>query len=384
VDVLLLLFTEDEAGLEAEIAEQRRAWSAGGLAEVAMLGAGRQPDSKEHFGFVDGAGQPTIEGTDLEARQLARTGHATPLKPGEFLLSYEDTYGKPSPSPAVRAADDPRNAFPDAPGESGAGRRDLGRNGSYLVFRQLAQDVAGFWQFLEAAARRVDGTSSMEAQISLGAKIVGRWPSGAPLVNEPDRDPHAGVPMPTVDNDFEYAEHDLHGFRCPVGAHIRRANPRDALGPDPATALASARRHRIMRRGRSYGDRLKDVRQDDGAERGLHFICLNSDLERQFEFVQQTWINNPVFAGLLDETDPLVGRRTAQSGGDDDTPGNTMTIQAEPIRTRVYGLRDFVTVKGGAYFFLPGLRALRYLASLGDAAPAGRGSTIASQAQPTG
>jgi deferrochelatase/peroxidase EfeB len=95
---------------------------------------------------------------------------------------------------------------------------------------------------------------------------------------------------------------------------------------------------------------------DDGKERGLHFICLNSDIERQFEFVQQTWINNPVFGGLNGEVDPLIGY---VAKGD-----AIMTVPADPVRTRIHNIRRFVRVKGGAYFFLPGIRALRYLASV--------------------
>ena len=368
VDVLQMIFAEDQGPLEAEIERRRDERArAGGLREVVTLVAGRQPDTKEHFGFVDGVGQPVIEGTDAEPRQRERTGHATPLKPGEFLLGYVDTYGKPSPSPTLDAAQDPRGHLPAAPDGGPAGtRRDLGRNGSYLVFRQMAQDVAAFWRFLDAATRRPDGTSDVEAQVQLGAKMVGRWPSGAPLVKAPLADPHNGVPQLTPDNAFEYADRDPHGFACPIGSHIRRANPRDALGPDPTTALASARRHRLMRRGRSYGDRLDDRYVDDGAERGLHFICLNSDIERQFEFVQQTWIDNPVFGGLYDERDPLIGQRGTPDGrGGEDGRDAIMTIQADPLRRRVHGLGQFVTVVGGAYFFLPGIRALRFLGSIG-------------------
>jgi deferrochelatase/peroxidase EfeB len=181
---------------------------------------------------------------------------------------------------------------------------------------------------------------------------VGRWPSGAPLVLYPDADPYADTPPDQAENDFAYAEHDPQGLACPLGAHIRRANPRDALGPDPKTARDSANRHRLLRRGRSYGHRLDNRHESHQEDRGLHFICLNADLERQFEFVQQTWLNNPVFAGLYQETDPLVGDRSQCSA---------LTIQADPLRLRVSGLRPFVQVRGGAYFFLPGLAALRFL-----------------------
>jgi deferrochelatase/peroxidase EfeB len=128
------------------------------------------------------------------------------------------------------------------------------------------------------------------------------------------------------------------------------------MGPDAETALQSANRHRILRRGRSYGESLKDLLNDDGKQRGLHFICLNSDIERQFEFVQQTWVNNPVFGGLYNEVDPLIGNLAK---GDE-----IFTVQAQVLRTRVHNLSRFVIVKGGAYFFLPSIRALTYLASL--------------------
>ena len=157
-------------------------------------------------------------------------------------------------------------------------------------------------------------------------------------------------------NNFAYFDKDPHGLACPIGSHIRRSNPRDALGPDPPTALNSANRHRILRRGRSYGRHLENPMVDDGADRGLHFICLNSDIERQFEFVQQTWINNPVFAGLDGEVDPLVGNLKKGDA--------IFTVQAEPLRHRVHNLSRFVVVKGGSYFFLPSIRALKYLASL--------------------
>jgi deferrochelatase/peroxidase EfeB len=168
--------------------------------------------------------------------------------------------------------------------------------------------------------------------------------------------PDADDPALSKADDFGYRDSDAQGFKCPIGSHVRRSNPRDTLGPDAATALATANRHRILRRGRSYGVRPKDRRIDDGVPRGLHFLCLNSDIERQFEFVQQTWVNNPVFGGLDGEVDPLVGNLVK---GDE-----IFTVQADPLRRRVHNLERFVTLKGGAYFFLPSIRALRYLASL--------------------
>jgi len=357
VDVLLLLFAKDEATLNSTLQREQGAFTTGGIEQVKTLEAGRQPSSHEHFGFADGIGQPVMEGTGNKQRQLARTHHATELPVGEFLLGYPNVYKVIAPSPAVNAADDPRQLLPVIPADATglnaeAGMHDLGRNGSYLVFRQLSQRVAQFWQFLDKATCAPNGVSNPEARERLGAKFVGRYKSGAPLALSPQHD----NPALQNENNFNYYRQDPHGVACPIGSHIRRANPRDSLGPDPATALNSANRHRILRRGRSYGHRLENVMVDDGAERGLHFICLNSDIERQLEFVQQTWINSPVFAGLDGEVDPLVGNLKK---GD-----SIFTVQSERLRQRVHGLSRFVVVKGGAYFFLPGVRALKYLASL--------------------
>lgn len=352
IDILLLLFGKDEPTLDSVVNQQRANFASGGLSEVLALGAGRQPDIHEHFGFADGMGQPAIEGTFQTNKAPANNV----IKAGEILLSYTNDYGKPADSPTVSLASDRSGLLPTPPVTEGSGAeqgsRDLGRNGTYLVFRQMAQHVARFCQFLDEATRRPDGALDPEASIKLAAKFVGRWQSGAPLVKSPEAD----KPGLEKDDDFAYRETDERGFKCPVGAHIRRSNPRDSLGPTAEQAVRTANRHRILRRGRSYGPRPDDRRVDDHVDRGLHFLCLNSDIERQFEFVQQTWCNNPVFGGLNGEVDPLVGNLTK---GDE-----IFTVPADPLRTRVHNLQRFVTIKGGAYFFLPSLNALRYLASL--------------------
>lgn len=355
VDVLLLIFAADDMLLDQELERRRQEWLQHGLTAQCVLEAGRQTDTREHFGFVDGIGQPVIEGSGLKRHHKDRTGHATTIRSGEFLLGYANEYKKLPDTPTVTAATDYQSWLPPAAGGE-ARRRDLGRNGTYLVYRQLAQHVAQFWTFFDEATRRPDGSPDPQAREWLAAKCVGRWKSGVPLVLAPEGDPHAADGQPSSENNFEYHGQDPHGLACPIGAHIRRANPRDALGKDPKKALESARRHRILRRGRSFGDRSTNVFVDDGAERGLHFICLNADIERQFEFIQHTWINNSVFGGLHDEVDPIVGNQAGAAG--------YMTVQAYPLRQRVTHMRRFVTVLGGAYFFLPGIRALRYLASL--------------------
>ncbi|MDB5159515.1 MAG: peroxidase [Mucilaginibacter sp.] len=324
VDILLLLFAKDET----ELARQRkqldeRIGANSGVGLVIALAAGRQPDSKEHFGFLDGIGQPVIEGTGREAKQVDRTGHATVIKAGEFILGHDNEMLMP-------------DILPTGPGLPG-----FGLNGTYLVFRQLEQHVHKFWQYV----RDTDAANPDR----LAAKIVGRWKSGAPLTEYRDKDPEV-APAVNQENNFSFAAKDQDGFGCPVGAHIRRTNPRDSLFDDPEVSLRTLKRHRIIRRGRSYGDRSADVYTNDGKERGLHFICLNSNIERQFEFIQQSWANNPSFSALNNETDPLIGPRNN---------GNVFSIPGCPVRSRVHNLPDFVTTKGGAYFFMPGIKALQ-------------------------
>ena len=353
IDILLLLFGQDEPTLDSVVNQHQTNFASGGLTKVLALGAGRQPDIHEHFGFADGLGQPAIEGTFQTDKAAARNV----IKAGEILLSYTNDYGKPADSPMVSLASDRNGLLPEPPPTKGStsaqlATRDLGRNGTYVVFRQLAQDVARFCHFLDEATRQPDGQLDPAASIRLAAKFVGRWQSGASLALSPETD----NPDLEKEDDFGYRDTDERGFKCPIGSHVRRSNPRDSVGPTAAKAQETANRHRILRRGRSYGDRPKDRRVDDKIDRGLHFLCLNSDIERQFEFVQQTWCNNPVFGGLNGEVDPIVGNLTK---GDE-----IFTVQADPLRTRVHNLERFVTVKGGAYFFLPSMSALRYLASL--------------------
>ncbi len=360
VDVLLLLFAKDEQTLEDLIRDQSSKFKQNGLTELLALGAGRQPDSHEHFGFADGMGQPAIEGTFQTRDAAARNV----IKAGEILLSYINDYDKPANSPMVSLASDKNGLLPrviEGTTDDASSKRDLGRNGSYLVFRQLRQHPAKLYHYLDEATRRPDGQLDPAASAWLAAKMVGRWPEGAPLVLSPDGDNPA---LGTAD-DFGFRDNDARGFKCPIGSHIRRSNPRDSIGPDGPTALKTANRHRILRRGRSYGHRPADRRVEDGVDRGLHFLCLNSDIERQFEFVQQTWVNNPVFGGLDGEVDPLIGNIKKADPKEDPRESDAIfTVPADPLRTRVHKLERFVTVKGGAYFFLPSMSALRYLAGL--------------------
>jgi len=307
---------------------------------------------KEHFGFCDGESQPVIEGLKDDGRPEYH------VKAGEFLLGYPNEYERLTAGPVVAPGEDPLGLLP--PVADGNGELDLGRNGTYLVFRQLEQDVKAFWQ---ASANNSDGDP--EARTTLAAKMVGRWPDGTPLAMEPEYE-HG---VPEHKNDFEYHDEDPDGLRCPIGAHIRRANPRDSLGPGPGTddSIKINRRHQLLRRGRTYGEPLDEdfdvdkilAAKDDDGRRGLHFICCNANIARQFEFVQHTWVNNPKFAGLYEETDPLIGTRNPPGA----LSAGPFTIPERPVRRRVTELPSFVEVRGGAYFFLPGLNAVRYLAA---------------------
>lgn len=359
VDALLLLYAPDQARLEELYTAHRARFEAGGLGEIVRLDTILLPGRKEHFGFRDGIGQPEIAGKEEGPAENA----GNTVGAGELLLGYLDEYGALPPTPTVAADRDPAGLLAAHPRETG--RRDLGRNGSYLVVRQLHQEVAAFWRTARRAGEAL-GWNEPEAPTRVAAKMVGRWPSGAPLLLRPDHDD----PALADEDGFLYHATDPHGDRCPLGSHVRRTNPRDSLDPDPGSAesLKVGNRHRIMRRGRAYGPPLapsmapRDLAaaEPDGAERGLHFLCFNTNLNRQFEFIQHTWVNNPKFAGLYDDADPLIGEHDSEGAG----RTGVFTMPGEPLRQRVTGIERFVQVRGGAYFFMPGIRALRYLAAL--------------------
>jgi Dyp-type peroxidase family len=340
VHVALLLYAADEEALGDWRDSLAADLEAHGLRVVHTLSTAKL-SNREPFGFRDGIAQPILAGLPGSGRE------GDVVEDGEFVLGYVNEYGQRTERPLLPLADDPHGILSRDP--DGSGLADLGRNGSYLVFRQLAQDLAGFEAYLDQAAGR-DGDPDDAARERLAAKLVGRWRgSGAPLTLSPEYDD----PTYEAANDFGYHALDPDGLRCPVGAHIRRANPRDSLPPNPGTMASRDvnRRHRLLRRGRAYGPGEGTA---DG-ERGLHFQCLNTNLARQYEFVQHSWVNDPGFDGLVRVEDPVIGPRT---GG----PGE-FVVPESPVRRRYQGLPQFVTVRGGAYFFLPGIRGLRYLTS---------------------
>lgn len=363
VHAMLFLFADTPERLRALVDDETRQAQAAGITLGAPLDSIMLEGDKEHFGFHDGIGQPRIDGLKADADAASNEPR---IPAGEVVLGYPNAYGHYPATPSVPITDAARKLFPVAPPDpynTTLGERlDLGRNGSYVVFRQYAQDVKAFWSYLDQQAGHDPARRK-----HLGARMVGRWPNGAPMEQFPDAEP------PTFDsktaNEFMYGD-DLHGDRCPLGSHIRRTNPRDGMGPNPAESLLVADRHRLLRRGRAYGQPLAasfdpaDILASDGAgDRGLHFICFNTDIGRQFEFVQNTWVNSLKFDGLYADPDPVVGpHKPAADPATHPEEISRFTVQRCPVRHRVNNIPRFVTIRGGAYLFMPGLKALRYLA----------------------
>jgi Dyp-type peroxidase family len=323
----LLLYAADEPLLDSYVHDVLNELS--GVRIVRTLLTVSLSESREHFGFQDGIASPWVDGLHRPR------GPRDQLAAGEILLGHPDLTGVPEPYPT------------------------LGRDGSYLVMRQLVQDVEGLWSALRTAVGDADA-------VRWAAKMNGRWPDGTPLVRSPDGP--AGDPS----DDFGYRD-DSVGLRCPFGAHIRRTNPRDGFGPSADGSIDLVKRHRLLRRGRSFGlpavaetwpDGIPPVtlangRPDENGEHGLIFACLGASLARQFEFVQQTWLNNPKIAGLS-ENDPVAGQLAPTLSASD---GFTFTVPGPGVNRRIVLPQKYVRCIGGAYFFVPGRAGLLAIAS---------------------
>lgn len=285
-----------------------------------------KPFSREHFGFLDGISQPIIEGLrEIPADRLPgqgvrrSDGSWRPLRAGEIILGYpdEESFLPAAPTPA-----------------------ELAHNGTYFVYRKLSQDVAAFRRLMAEQGAQYPGGPE-----ELAAKMVGRRPDGTPLAL-----PGQGVSSNghAAGRAFTYAD-DLDGRKCPIGAHIRRANPREGV----KTGDRLVHRHRILRRGISYGPPLPDGElDDDGHQRGLLFVGLCASISRQFEFIQGQWFNDGNGLGLGNDQDPLLSN--SRQGTNLTIPGRRPHLLS-PIP-------PLVTMRGGEYFFLPGRRALIQLA----------------------
>ncbi|MDQ3186830.1 MAG: peroxidase [Pseudomonadota bacterium] len=333
--ILLFLFAETEEVL-AQVTSQLQELYSGrnALSELSMHDGRSLPGNVAHFGYRDGFAQPTID------------GGLPPLVPdvlpkapaGEFLLGYPSQYSDftyPVPTPAA-----------------------LGRNGSFVAFRILAQDCHGFEQFLADAALQI----GLDPEL-IAAKLCGRWRNGVPLSLSPQS---ADELMPLEKrNSFDYvpsdsmpdAYDDRRGYRCPLGSHIHRMNPRNSI-----VAGNSGLKHRIVRRGLPYGPPYDPANPDDGIERGLLGLFIGVSLKDQFEFLMSDWANKGSFApGLHDTKDPLIG-----NNGDSAVSGAAFLIPVEGQKhpVELTGLSSFVTCRGAAYCFLPSATAIRYISAL--------------------
>jgi Dyp-type peroxidase family len=322
--VALAIYARDDACLEVVLERARRCHQdLPHVSVVYRMKFSELPDGRNPFGFKDGLHNPHIEGSGSDPHP----GYGSPIKAGEFIMGYPDELGVTAISPEPEV---------------------LRRNGTFLAFRKFHMNVAAFRKYLREQA------SSPEEEELIAAKMVGRWRSGAPLVLAPVRDDSELGADADRNNDFSYGD-DKKGLRCPFSAHIRRVNPRDALRND----VVAVNRHHFLRRGTNYGPPLPEgVLEDDGAERGGVFLLIGAHPQRQFEFVQKQWVTDGNFIGHGTEQDPILGN--AEDVG-------IFTIPKTPIRRRLHGLPQFVAVRGGEYCFMPGLRALKWLAGL-DAA----------------
>lgn len=396
VDGILILYHGEQSTAGAPLAAlHRSAMAAFGIVLVheipcsPVIDAGGKPNPNiEHFGFRDGISQPVIAGT----RKAEQPSPARDIvQPGEFLLGYPNDQGFVAPPISIGAELDPANNLPSIAASTtnrypffgnrttNPDLRDFGRNGSFLVVRQLDQDTEKFSAQLSAKAKELKDAfpylSSLQGRPVdaewLGAKIIGRWKDGTPLIGNPIGPKGLG-PEQSPNNDFAYGQDDPRGLACPLGSHIRRTNPRDSLEPGDPDEQRITNRHRLLRRGRSYHYSVPGQKQP---VKGLLFMALCSDLERQFEFVQHTWVNSTSFHGLNDEADPLLGSPSASGGSFIPAPMATPAALADEDRGRptrfsiptetgtvcVKGLESYVTLQGGGYFFLPSRAAIQHL-----------------------
>lgn len=340
----------------------------------------------EHFGFLDGISQPGLRGRISEDPTDVLTLRQNPndpdqgkpgqdlVWPGEFIFGYRKQDSPPQ--------DDDRRL-----------RRLVSPvwaiDGSFLVVRRLRQDVAAFHKFLETAAPQLGLTRDQ-----LGAKLVGRWPSGAPIMRQPKKDNPALGDDECANNHFEFQEEsvrierpsgrnaycadtkhpvskgDKNGVVCPFAAHIRKTYPRDDTGTLSAELNeTTTQTHRLLRRGIPFGDPYYPPRdpekQTDHGNRGLLFAAYMTSIEKQFEFIIQRWVNEPEFKdkseedGLRSGHDLIIGQSNGAQGSRQrrfvlpvqDEQGN---IERKIVTTG----QDWVIPTGGGYFFAPSIDAL--------------------------
>jgi len=323
-DRLCTLFAEGDAF--------REAWRADGMALMQMQDGKPVPTTKVHFGYTDGISMTTVRG----GPERYPPDHQQPCEPWLFvLLDNAENYFLPEP-------------------------RQLGLNGSFAVFKMAKTDVVGFENFLQSNKDKIDPEL-------LAAKICGRWRNGVPLALSPETDSPPGGIAPDQLNNFEYVNADgsgdPKGLRCPVGAHMRRINPRGQPVKGQGEPGGSNNTHRLIRRGMPYGPVYDPKQAYDGIERGLLGYFINSSIENQYEFVLSQWVNDSEFAGAVrlppKSKDPMIGAQD---------PAESIFVipqasGAPPIK--VTGLSTFITTKAAAYCFLPSITAIKFIAKLG-------------------
>jgi Dyp-type peroxidase family len=322
--VVLAIYAKNDESLETILERARQSHRAlPQISVVYRLKFSELPDGRNPFGFKDGLHNPLVEGSGV----AAHLGYGPAIKAGEIVMGYPDESGETASCPEPEA---------------------LRRNGTFVAIRKFHTKVAAFRKYLREQA------SSPEEEELIAAKMVGRWRSGAPLVLAPERDDPGLGADPARNDAFSY-EDDMKGFKCPFSSHIRRVNPRDALKDD----IVAVNLHHFLRRGTNFGPPLAEgVFEDDGVDRGGVFLMIGAHQRQQFEFVQSQWVNDGNFIGHAREQDPLLGN----SEGD-----GIFTIPKKPVRRRLLGMPQFIAVRGGEYCFMPGLRALHWLADLDTA-----------------
>ena len=310
----------------------RQIWRQDGMALMAMEDGKPVPTARVHFGYTDGIGQPTIRG----GPERYPPDHQQPCEPWLFVLQQEaENYLVPEP-------------------------HELGLNGSFAAFKMAMMDVVGFRDFLQSQKDKIDPEL-------LAAKMCGRWRNGVPLALSPDTNsPPGGIP-PEQLNNFEYVNPDgsgdPKGLRCPVGAHIRRINPRGQPITGQGVPGGSNNTHRLIRRGLPYGPAYDPTKPYDGIERGLLGYFINSNLENQYEFVLSQWVNDSEYAGAVrlppKSKDPIVGAQD---------PAESIFVIPQPNGAppiKITGFSSFVTTRAAAYCFLPSVTALKFISGLG-------------------
>ncbi len=322
-DRLSALFAEGDAF--------REIWRGNGMALMEMKDGQPVPTSKVHFGYTDGISMTTIHG----GPEHYPPDHQQPCEPWLFVLRHEaENYIVPEP-------------------------QELGLNGSFACFKMAMTDVVGFENFLQSNKDKIDPEL-------LAAKICGRWRNGVPLALSPETDsPPGGIPLDQLNN-YEYVNADgsgdPKGLRCPVGAHMRRINPRGQPVTGQGQPGGSNNTHRLIRRGMPYGPAYDPAQPYDGVERGLMGYFINSSFENQYEFVLSQWVNDSEFAGAVrldpKSKDPMIGTQD---------PAESIFVipqanSAPPIK--ITGFSSFVTTRAAAYCFLPSVTAIKFVSKL--------------------